>query len=302
MKTLNELKPGDTIALIEPAGKLDSKQIDQAADHLRNLGFFVVRYSKPKTKHSYFSAKDEDRAREWMWAFTEPGIKCVWACRGGYGSVRLLPHLDWNKISRAPARIFLGYSDLTFMHQVIQNRLKWPSFHGPLFGHLDRRGIKNALVQISHDHFSQPQKFSEVKILRSGSAKGTLVGGNLSLLCTAGLAELPRRPIILAIEDIHEDHYRLDRMVWNLIQAGYDHYVRGIIVGTLTACGEKDRKQFPLRIFEQSLMRLTKGPIWMGARFGHGLKGRQRVLALGQDVQMAGRALRYLRNPFRSSV
>ena len=118
------------------------------------------------------------------------------------------------------------------------------------------------------------------------------------MLCTSGVAQLPRQDLVLAIEDIKEDFYRIDRMIWNLIHAGYDRHVKGVILGTFKDCGKRDRKVFPLSLVMDSLKKLTKGPLVMGARFGHGLKN-QRILALGSQVKLQNRSLRYLEGVVR---
>jgi len=287
------LKPGDTIALIRPAGSLDQKHMDSVAHHLRRLGFFVATYPAPKKKAAYFSASDEHRAAEWMWAFTEPGIKCVWACRGGYGSARMLSLLDVKKLKSAPPKLFIGYSDITLLHQWHLNEMNRVSLHGSLLGILNPAEIKYAVNEVLKlTSSSRAENWSEVKILQKGSARGVLAGGNLSLLQTSGVAALPREPMILVLEDVNEDFYSLDRMIWTLIHAGYSQYVKGIILGTLKGCGAKDKNIFPFSYVEDSLKKLCRGPIWTQAKFGHGLR-KQRLLALGCRVSIHQKILRY---------
>lgn len=293
LKKPRALKPGDTIALIQPAGKLDLKIQAAVAKDLRSLGYFVVEYSKKRKSHSYFSANDDDRKAEWLWAFREPGIDAVMACRGGYGSPRLLAQLSPKEQAQMRCKIFMGYSDLTFAHHWLLQQKGWLSFHGPLVGHLDRPRLKQVLSDLqAFDSGPRVESWSEVREVRRGVGLGRLVGGNLSLLQTSGPAALPKEKMILCLEDVNEDFYRLDRMIWNLILAGYSSLIQGVIVGSLLGCG-KDRAQFPWREVESSLGRLTQGPIWTGARFGHGVK-HQRLLALGSRVRMKGRRLYYL--------
>src|SRR5690606_30890809 len=138
----------------------------------------------------------------------------------------------------------------------------------------------------------------EVKVIQKGRAKGMLVGGNLSLLQSFGPSALPRRPLILALEDVNEDCYRIDRMIWSLIHAGYGKWVKALILGTFHRCG-KDRDQFPKSKLIESFKTLCYGPIWWGAKFGHGLK-TQRILGLGSLVEVREKELRYL-HPLVSS-
>lgn len=281
------LQRGDTVTLVRPAAKLDEDSFLKTEDLLRSLGFFVVRYPKGFSKDSYFSAPDEERAAELNWAFSEPGIRAVFACRGGYGCVRTLSKIRRQDLQSWKPKIFVGYSDLTYAHQWIQNQLGWISFHGDLIGQVEANCVEELvtnLTALSSSEFRK-QTWSEVEVLRSGDASGKLVGGNLSLLRRVGPAALPEQPVILAIEDVNEDFYRLDRMIWDLMDSGYSRFVKGVILGSLHGCGKRDSESFGLEKVQESLQLLTKGPVWTQARFGHGLSS-QRLLALGAKVRM----------------
>jgi len=125
------------------------------------------------------------------------------------------------------------------------------------------------------------------RIIQRGSpASGRLVGGTLSLLSTVGEFRLPQEPVILCLEDVNEDHYRLDRLVWTLIDAGYGRFVRGIVLGTFHQCGLRDSRKFPWPTVLESLRQLCSGPIVQVKSFGHGLK-RQVILPLGCRAKLS---------------
>jgi muramoyltetrapeptide carboxypeptidase len=281
------LELGDTIALIRPAGRLDESAFHSTAKTLRQMGFCVALYPHSIKRDKFFAASDEDRARELHWAFSEPGIKAVLTCRGGYGSARALSKIRSTDLQKWKPKLLVGYSDITYLHQWLQNKLKWTTIHGPLAGRISSAELKKfvrGLVNLPSS--SSQETWSEIKnIGAKNSARGILVGGNLSLFQVAGPAQLPRVPMILAIEDVNEDFYRLDRMLMALKDAGYSPFIRGIILGSLLNCGEKDAKTFGRDRLMMSLKNLTKGPIWVGARFGHGVK-HQRLLPLGCQVQI----------------
>jgi muramoyltetrapeptide carboxypeptidase len=299
LKKPHVLKRGDTIALIRPAGFISDKIFFTAAENLRALGFCVATYPgkwpKKSEAHPSFSATDEVRAAEMNWAFSQPGISAVLCCRGGYGSVRTANQISPEQLKKWRPKIFVGFSDITYLHQLLQNERKMVSFHGPLTGFLNKSHLKKFLQNIMALP-SKPmiQKWSEVRSTGTKkSARGKLVGGNLSLLQTSGRAALPKEPIILAIEEVNEDFYRIDRMLWALIDAGYSEYIRGIVLGSFKNCGARDSKTFGWKKVQQTLRKLTKGPIWEGASFGHGLK-TQRLLPLGCQVEMKNKSLRFL--------
>jgi len=289
------LRVGDTVALIRPSTRLDEKLFSQAVATVRRSGLCVAVYPGKFQRDTYFSASEKSRSEEFDWAFLEPGIKAVLACRGGYGAERMLAEISPTRWKKYHPRIFVGYSDCTFLHQWIQNELGWVSYHGPLIGFLRPQSTKKFLKSL-FELPSIPSKESWKEITNIGAAsaaRGRLVGGNLSMLRVLGKAALPRTPMILLIEEVNENFYRIDRMLWTLIDAGYSKFVKGIIFGTLEGCGKSDRKTFGLKRVHQTLQRLTRGPIWMNARVGHGLSF-QRIVPLGCEVRMRGKTLEIL--------
>jgi muramoyltetrapeptide carboxypeptidase len=287
------LHRGDSVALIRPASKLDEELFQKAVQNFRSLGYFVVLYPGTKRKHDFFSASDETRAREISWAFSQPGIKAIFCCRGGYGSMRLPQYWTPQELKRWKPKILLGYSDVTFLHQWIHNRFGWVGFHAPLVGQISSADIKDLLTNVQKLGTRKAETWSECRLIRNGSAKGILYGGNLSLIQTHGAAELPRRKMILALEDVNEAHYRIDRMLWSLIHSGYSDWVEGIILGQFFQCGKNEKTVFEWQWVLETLKKLCPhGPILSGAAFGHGLK-RQRILPLGAELQVEGRRLRW---------
>ena len=293
------LRPGDTVALILPSSRIEDKKFTRSVKMIQSLGYCVVTYPGMRKSDLFFSSSDKDRAAEINWAFSEPGVRAVLSCRGGYGSVRILPHLmngrggSYGK--RWLPKIFLGYSDVTYLHQWLQNDLGWTTVHGPLVGLLERAQLGRLFKDLT-EMPTKPvsSKWGEIKNIGSPKkARGRLVGGTLSMVQLTGKAALPRAPVILALEDVNEDFYRLDRMIWSLIDAEYGSHVKGILLGNLLNCGRNDKKTFTLKRLHESLRKLTEGPIWTGCRFGHGVKN-QRLLPLGCEVELSGKIFKTL--------
>lgn len=274
------------MALIQPAGRLDEAKVEKVTTWIRSKGFFVCSPPQVRKSFHYFSGTDEERMEEFCWAMEQPGIRAVISCRGGYGSNRMLHSVSRKRAESFQPKLVTGFSDLTYAHQWIQNQLGWLSFHSSLVGQISEEAVSAFLQQL----LDLPSKASsevweEAEVLQSGQAKGRLVGGNLSLLRLKGPAALPQRPLVLAIEDVGEAHYALDRLIWTLIDGGYSDYVQGVLVGSLHECGKKDADQFPLELIKESLKRLCRGPILWNCRFGHGLE-QQRILPLGAEVRV----------------
>ena len=101
-----------------------------------------------------------------------------------------------------------------------------------------------------------------------------------------------RQTALFAIHN-HLELYKLDRLLWTLIDAGYGKYVKGILVGNLHKCGKGDARTFKLSRVHETLRKLTDGPVWIYCRFGHGLKF-QRLLPLGTQVELTAKTIRTL--------
>jgi len=282
---------GDTVALIRPASKLEDEKYERAVKTFQRLGFFVVQYPGRVKSHAFFAASDEDRANELMWAFEQPAIKAVFSCRGGYGSMRLLPHIKEASIRKWKPKIFVGYSDITFLHHWIINRFGWPCFHGALVGQVKAEEIESLISRIVALSGLKRETWSECKVFRKGKGMGRLVGGNLSMLQVNGPAALPREKLVLVLEDVNEANYRIDRMLWNLIYAGYDRFVEAVILGRFHLCGRNDVNEFKFKWIMETVQKLCpRGPILTNAHFGHG-PGPQRLLPLGSTVGVKGKEL-----------
>ncbi len=298
IKKPQALMLGDTVALIRPSSRLDLNRWRELQCALQNLGYCVATYSGKFSQDPFFAASDRERAAELMWALKEPGVRAIFVARGGYGAIRLPEFCRLPKA--AEPKIVVGYSDTTYLHQWVQNELQWVTFHGPLMGFLETKSLRkfsDRLLKLPTDAWKE--KWSEVRVLRSGDTKrARLVGGNLSVFELSGPAALPKEPVVLALEDVNENFYRIDRMLRILKDAKYDRYIRGIICGTFHRCGQVDAKTFGWKRIESTLLELTDGPVWTNAQFGHGLQD-QRILPLGSWVRMKGKILEGLEGVVR---
>ena len=207
--------------------------------------------------------------------------------------MRLTPYWKKADLKKWRPKLFLGYSDITFLHQWLQNELGFVSFHAPLVGQISEPDLKEFVENTLALSTRKKEAWSECELHRKGKARAILQGGNLAMIQTAGPAALPKRDMILALEDVNEAHYRLDRRVWELIHAGYGPYVKGLVLGQFFQCGKSEARRFAWSTVLESLEKLcSRGPILVNARFGHGLK-RQRILPLGVEVEVDGRSFRW---------
>lgn len=280
------LCPGDTLGIIAPASAPpDPKNVDRACAVLEKLGYKIKLAPKVRKRLGYLAGTDRDRASDLMRMFTDQKVKAILCVRGGYGTARLLPLLDYQAI-RANAKIFVGFSDITSLHCAFLTKAGLISFHGPM---LNSDFAARALPDFTLQSFIRtlasvaaptdiaagyPEK--TVQIFRRGIARGPLIGGNLALLCTViGTPWQPSfRNSILFLEDLHEAPYRWDRMLTYLANCGLLQQVAGIAIGLNADCDDpqaktaKEYRQTLDEVLQERLLPLNI-PIVTGLPFGH---------------------------------
>lgn len=279
-----KISPGDTLGIIAPASAPpDPKAVDRAVDYLKKLGFRIKLAPNVHKRHGFLAGTDSERASDLMRMFTDKKVDAVLCVRGGYGTARLLPLLDYSVIAANP-KIFCGFSDITSLHCAFLTKAKLVSFHGPmLVSDFSNQGLpeftqKSFLEMLSGQRTGLGAGYAgkTVKILRRGVARGRLVGGNLAVLCT--LLGTPWMPTlkgrILFIEDIGELPYRFDRMLTQLLNCGLLQQVAGVAIGLNADCEDPKAKlateyrQSLEAVLRERLLPL-KIPVVMGLPFGH---------------------------------
>jgi len=217
--------------------------------------------------------------------FGDPQIRAIMCVRGGYGTARLLPLLDYRLI-RANAKIFIGYSDITSLHCAFLKQANLVSFHGPML-HSDFENedvpdftLQNFLKVLMRPRAAgsicQDYRGKTISVLRRGEASGRLLGGNLSLLCsTLGTPYQPSfRDKILFFEDLEEPPYRFDRMLTQLLNASVLQQVAGVAVGVNRNCRDpkakksREYRQTVEDVLAERLLPLSV-PVVLGLPFGH---------------------------------
>jgi len=280
------LHPGDTIALIAPASAPpDPKAVDHSVAALEALGFKVKLGRNIRKRWGFLAGKDHERAGDIMRMFTDRKVRGIICLRGGYGTPRLLPLLDYQVIRENP-KVFIGFSDITALHCAFLKKSNLLSFHGPMTAsHFIKKDypqfwresmLKLVTEPVAAGSISRGYDGKTVSILRRGTATGDLIGGNLSLLCT--LLGTPFQPDfrkkILFLEDVDEVPYRIDRLLTQMLLSGVLQQVAGIAVGICENC--LDPKAKTAGEYRQTLQDVLKErllplqvPIVIGLPFGH---------------------------------
>src|SRR5258708_1135343 len=125
------LRRGDLIGVISPAAAVQAEAVQRGYETLTQLGFAVRIGAHALDHHRFLAGTDSDRAAELGAMFDVPAVRAIFCTRAGYGSGRLLPLLDLQELTRPP-KIFLGFSDVTFLLNTFVQQTKMVCFHGPL--------------------------------------------------------------------------------------------------------------------------------------------------------------------------
>jgi len=228
------LKKGDTVAIVATARKNIEDNLQPAILWLKNWGLEVVIGSTIGLDKDQLAGTDEQRAADFQTQLDNPNIKAIWCVRGGYGTVRMIDLLDFTKFKQSPKWI-VGFSDVTVLHSHL-NTMGYASIHGIM--PVSSKASEEAKESLRKALFGEPIAYTVPceNMNRLGTAKGELVGGNLSILYSlfGSPSAIDCSDKILFIEDLDEYLYHIDRMMMNLKRNGCLESLKGIIVGGMT--------------------------------------------------------------------
>ena len=270
---------GDVIGLAAPASPPDKPElIGETIDRFTALGFQVRPGKFLRERTGYLAGSDEERAADINALFADPEVKAVFALRGGYGSCRILPLLDYAVI-RANPKPLIGYSDITAMHLAILKMSGLVTFHGSnassAFTPGNEKTCRGMLLE-SSDPVRSPILFSrdeasgaKLKTVVPGRAAGRLFGGNMT--CLLRLIGTPYEPdfrgAILFLEDTGEKAYRIDGMFTHLRLAGILAQIAGLIIGQFDHTDVEEQQRIA-ECLEREAVRIGV-PCVSGAPIGH---------------------------------
>jgi len=275
--------PGDTVALITPAGPVAPERMDAAVAAVGAWGLTVKRFTG--TRHpdtSYLADTDARRAADFEAAWRDPAVAAVICARGGYGTQRMLDLIDWPALRDAEPKIFAGSSDVTALHEAIATHLGLPTLFSPMPA--GTFWDDDASARMRQVLFGADVTLQAAEALVPGTASGTTVGGNLSLLASGVGTVGHRRPEggIALLEDVGEAPYRVDRMLTQLLRSGWFAGVTGILLGSWTDCGDVRP------VLVERLAPLGVPMLW-GVPFGH--EPGAASIPLGVDATIDAAAL-----------
>jgi muramoyltetrapeptide carboxypeptidase len=282
--------PDAQVAVVSPASTPQPDRVESGFEALRELGYLPQASEHILARGPlYFAGTPEMRLSDLHHAFADEEVRAIFSTRGGYGSNYLLDGLDLDLIGEG-AKPWLGSSDLTAPQLWLLDQIQLPTFYGPMLsGDFAREdGVHAASLQAALSGALYGVGAPEgMRPLQAGRVKGTLYGGCLSILVAMlGTTYEPQTEgKLLFLEDVSAKPYQIDRMLWQLQQAGKLEGVRGIVFGEMLHCTSPGA---PPDLLDEVILNVLDdfdGPIAIGLRCGH--VSRQHVtLTLGVEAEL----------------
>lgn len=292
------LRAGDTVGVVAPASAIDREHLERGVASLEGIGFKVKVSRHALDRAGILAGTDEIRARELAAFFADPAVDAIFAARGGYGAGRLLPLLDFDAIARTP-KVFLGFSDATFILNALVARAGMVAFHGPMVAMDFARGLGETSLRHLRDLLAGELQTFELRARsapRPGVAEGEVVGGCLSMVAaTMGTPYAPPfNGAILFLEDTGEKAYRIDRMLVHLRQAGVFERVAAVVFGALRPPGGSEAEHRMIQECVADQAASLDCPVLTGVEAGHGSANFTIPFGVRARVDAAARTLTFL--------
>ena len=294
------LKAGDGVAIIATARKVTKAELRPAIKILESWGLDVKPGKNLYKEQNQFAGSDEERADDLQRALNNKNVKAIFVARGGYGSVKIIDKIDFKRFIKNPKWI-IGFSDITVLHSHVHTHCGAETVHAPMLLNIPNLS-ENALSVYKDTLFGKRLSYAiskqtplMTKLNRTGTGKGVLVGGNLSLLYSliGSPSDIDTNGKMLFIEDLDEYLYHIDRMMMNLKRTGKLQNLAGLIVGGMT---DMKDNEIPFgKTAEEIILDAVAEynfPVCFGFRSGH-LKdnyplimGREVTLKVGEKTEL----------------
>lgn len=281
------LQPGDSLKVVSPSGRLlEHDALMAGVEIWRSQGYRVEFTSGWDKQYGYLAGDDQTRRNSLAEAWFDPECKGILCARGGYGGMRLLENWDW-KIDQVKPKWIIGFSDIT--------SLLWSlatagvgSLHAPVLTTLVQEpdwSLQRLFAMVQGKPVEPLQGKSWVK----GKAEGILLPANLTV--ATNLLNTKLQPdfdnVILALEDITEAPYSIDRLLTHWRLCGAFEKVKGIALGRFSRCDELGSKDsFSVMEVLGDRLKNLNIPIVADLPFGH--DGTNTSLFLGTKIILNG--------------
>jgi len=271
-----------TVGVVMPASVLKREKFDRGVEALTNAGYRVK--VAPRIRFDTLASPDL-RAADLADVWTDPEVDLVLCARGGHGVEEILPHLDRNRLRKRPNMIFLGFSDITIVHNALLKERVGHPISGPTMSSLPRstpatrRWLRRAIA-------GERQPPVVLHALKPGAFSGLPCGGHahrylMSLEAGCAVKAAGRVVFLESENSIGVD--RLRQTLGRLLEPGRLEGAAGVIFGDMTP-GSDDPERTGRELFGEELRaareeveRMKRAfaaripcPVYDGFDYGHG--------------------------------
>lgn len=272
------LKPGDRVRFVSPASTPTREGVRRGVELLTSWGLKVEVGEHVFDKVSYLAGSDDDRLADLNAAIRDPGVRAVFATRGGKGAYRIVDGVDFEAARRDP-KLVVGFSEITILHLALWQRCGLVGLHGPMVNWFDEYtgadsadALRNAVMTAEQIVLKQDPNELTSAVTIAGRATGFLMGGSLVMIATAVGAQMPSLDgAILFIEaNMGSGLGQVDRALTQLMAAGCLRGLRGVAIGQFVGFTETPGEWTIIDVLKDRLSRLGV-PVLGGLPLGHGL-------------------------------
>lgn len=280
------LKKGDNVFLFCPSSPIiPEEDIEKCKKIIIDLGFNpVIGKSLYENYGGYMAGKAEIRIEDLHEAFSRKDIKGIFCVKGGYSASQLLDKIDYELIKNNP-KVFVGYSDVTNLHIVFNQKCNLGTYHGPMvksnmindFNDYTKTSFFEAMEK-NETRYEEPENMP-LSILTEGkmpseSISGVLTGGNMAIIVTTlgTQYEIDTKGKILFLEDVDEEIGSLNRMLTHLKYAGKFSYCKAVVFGNFVVCKNtytKENQHYELLELLKDFFADYDKPVIYGMESGH---------------------------------
>lgn len=280
------LKKGDNVFLLCPSSPIiPEEDIEKCKKIIIDLGFNpIIGKSLYENYGGYMAGKAEIRIEDLHEAFSRKDIKGIFCVKGGYSASQLLDKIDYELIKNNP-KVFVGYSDVTNLHIVFNQKCNLGTYHGPMvksnmindFNDYTKTSFFEAMEK-NETRYEEPENMP-LSVLTEGkmpseSISGVLTGGNMAIIVTTlgTQYEIDTKGKILFLEDVDEEIGSLNRMLTHLKYAGKFRDCNAVIFGNFVACKNtytKENQYYELLELLKDFFADYDKPVIYGMESGH---------------------------------
>jgi muramoyltetrapeptide carboxypeptidase len=256
---------------VSPASFPNEEELAESVRTLESWGLVVEVGKHAMDRHGYMAGRDEDRLSDLNDAYRDPGVRAVFATRGGAGSYRIVDDIDFAAVGADPKPL-VGFSDITNLHLALWRHCGVAGIHGFLAGARSAASTRSLLMESGRTVLRRDAAAFTAAVRVPGAAEGNLVGGHLGTLAWsvgAGLPDLDGAILFLeAPRAVGLGH--VDRQLTQLMRSGSLRGLRGIVLGRFPGFEDYADREWTLLDVLRDRLEILGVPVIGGIDVGHG--------------------------------